>query len=92
MSEHAWPITFGFLMIALLFVLMLFVPPSEQLARYWVTVLIVGLILTTIFCVEDFDVSGWLRSRREYKYDPYYRLVPYGHHYYWKKKHKRNWE
>ena len=71
MTEHAWPITFGFLMIALLFVLMLFVPPSEQLARYWVTALIVGLILTTIFWVEDFDISGWLRSRREYRYDPY---------------------
>lgn len=96
MTEHAWPITFGFLMIALLFVLMLFVPPSEQLARYWVTALIVGLILTTIFWVEDFDISGWLRSRREYKYDPYgyayQKRGSYGHHYYWKKKHKKNWE
>jgi len=91
-TEHAWPITFGFLMIALLFVLMLFVPPSEQLARYWVTALIVGLILTTIFWVEDFDISGWLRSRREYRYDPYAYYRPYGHHYYWKKKHRKNWE
>jgi hypothetical protein len=83
-------------MIALLFVLLLFVPPSEQLARYWVTALIVGLILATIFCVEGFDVSGWLRRRRDYRYDPYgytyCRRGPYGHHYYWKKKHKKNWE
>ena len=94
MTEHVWPITFGFLMIALLFVLMLFVPPNEQLARYWVTALIVGIILITIYDIEGFDIVGWFRDRRHYAYDrySYYQSGPYGRHCYWKKKHKKNWK
>jgi hypothetical protein len=67
MGEHAWPLTFGFLMIALLFVLIAFLGPSEELAKWWVTALIVGIILLTVWDLEDFgsDLRDWKLQRKQ---------------------------
>jgi hypothetical protein len=71
-------LAYGFLMIALLFVLIGFMP-SVELAKWWTTALVVGLIIImTVGMLFEFG-DAWnvdfrdLHRRTQYDYSPYLR-------------------